>query len=194
MVSKRYWVQQVGSNRSTAAAVGCGMAAYARTRKIQSDSSLDSKLLQRKLLAIAAIIQSMLSSRSHRLTRSLHQRKIWALTYSTHLHTDEKVTPRHCKRPRRNHNKHCSASKSRICFSTVSEDQNEGIKVSSSETAPIDHLKKVTERLVESEIGSLSQASILEITTSISSWHTQAITNPLDEKNFDRSETLLSRF
>ena len=135
----------------------------------------------------------MLSSRSHRLTRSLHQRKIWALTYSTHLHTDEKVTPRHCKRPRRNHNKHCSASKSRICFSTVSEDQNEGIKVSSSETAPIDHLKKVTERLVESEIGSLSQASILEITTSISSWHTQAITNPLDEKNFDRSETLLSR-
>ena len=82
-------------------------------------------------------------------------------------------------------------------FSTIEEEKiaagNQNIIISSADSAPIDHLNRVTDRLLESKIGSLNQASILEITTSISSWHAHAISNPREEHSYDRAEALLYR-
>ncbi len=82
-------------------------------------------------------------------------------------------------------------------FSTLKEEhlaeRNKNIAVSSAESALADHLNKVTDRLVDSKIGSLNQSSILEITTSISAWHAQAIANRAEVLSYDRSEALLCR-
>ena len=70
------------------------------------------------------------------------------------------------------------------------------VKETTAGTAgPLDHLNKVTDRLLESKIGTFNQnrASILEITTSISDWHAHAISSPREEKSYYRSEALLNR-
>ena len=68
------------------------------------------------------------------------------------------------------------------------------IKVTSN--LPMDQLQKTTERLLAAPKGTLNQASILELTTSISSWHSNA-TSATDPKkheiNFNRAEALLCR-
>ena len=70
------------------------------------------------------------------------------------------------------------------------------VKETTAGTAgPLDHLNKVTDRLLESKIGTFNQnqASILEITTSISDWHAHAISSPREEQSYYRSEALLNR-
>ena len=53
--------------------------------------------------------------------------------------------------------------------------------------------EKVTQRLLDTRIGTLNQASIFELTTSISSWHSQAMSNQSDTYAFFKSYALFTR-
>jgi pentatricopeptide repeat domain (PPR motif) len=54
-------------------------------------------------------------------------------------------------------------------------------------------LDKTTQRLLEAPIGTLNPAATLEFTTSIYSWHAQAITNPSNVQAFEKSKQLFYR-
>lgn len=53
--------------------------------------------------------------------------------------------------------------------------------------------EKVTQRLLDTKIGTLNQASIFELTTAISSWHSQAMKNSTDTYAFYKSCALFNR-
>ena len=53
--------------------------------------------------------------------------------------------------------------------------------------------EKVTDRILETKIGELNQASLLELTTAISSWHSHSISNKYDTFCFYQAKTLLYR-
>lgn len=79
-------------------------------------------------------------------------------------------------------------------FETREKKDGSAIKVTSN--LPMDQLQKTTERLLAAPKGTLHQASILELTTSISAWHSNATsaTDPKkNEHNFNRAELLLCR-
>lgn len=57
----------------------------------------------------------------------------------------------------------------------------------------IRHLDKTTERLLEAPVGTLNPVATLEFTTSIYSWHAQAISNPNNLHYFEKSKDLFYR-
>lgn len=54
-------------------------------------------------------------------------------------------------------------------------------------------LQKVTQRILSTKVGELNQASLFELTTSISSWHSKAISNNHDRTCFYKANELFDR-
>jgi len=63
------------------------------------------------------------------------------------------------------------------------------IKISSSRLEQVKHKSR---SLLETKLGSLNQASILELTEAIASWHSEAMSNP-DKHQYDTAEALINR-
>jgi len=55
------------------------------------------------------------------------------------------------------------------------------------------HLDKTTQRLLETPVGAMNPAGMLEFTTSIYSWHSRAISNPYNTQVFDKCKQLFDR-
>jgi pentatricopeptide repeat protein len=70
-------------------------------------------------------------------------------------------------------------------------DKSNAITITSA--LPFDQLKKTTKKLIDAPKGTLNLAEILELTTSISAWHSHATSHQNDEETFNSAEALLHR-